>query len=468
MKIQQYSSADKTSLNSEGATLWSSNDKVFVNGVDAAHTVTISAAGVNAQASVQEDMLLNGSIYCLYAGNATADGFDAETRTFTYTMPTSFTYNSSKINAPMVGTNDGNNVEFENICTMLKLQFEDITPSKVVITSDNAIAGQFSAQYSAQGWTVTPISGSNTLTVSTSNNSVIYVPIPAGNHKLSISCAYFKKHMLSTQNLEKNVIYPITCTPHKFSRASSSKKVYFALGNLQYRASTNTWRFAENQWDCCTQNANASATLNDWIDAFARGASGGTYFGVPPYSNTGDYSEVSWFPSIDWAYYLTGGSPSRHWYTLSKEELEYILSTRSNSAQLRFAARIQHSSNDYTVGYVLLPDDFPITNPPCSYISSANYGSVTANTLSEDDWKKFENLGAIFLPMSEVKIPMGSSGTLTWTQKNTYLRYWTTTVAYGFSCYYAHMTPSGSGINLISDQQNADWKMAVRPVLLEN
>ena len=26
-------------------------------------------------------------------------------------------------------------------------------------------------------------------------------------------------------------------------------KVYFSKGNLQYQASTNTWRFAEHQWD---------------------------------------------------------------------------------------------------------------------------------------------------------------------------------------------------------------------------
>ena len=30
---------------------------------------------------------------------------------------------------------------------------------------------------------------------------------------------------------------------------SETKKVYFSQGNLQYQASTNTWRFAENQWD---------------------------------------------------------------------------------------------------------------------------------------------------------------------------------------------------------------------------
>ena len=30
---------------------------------------------------------------------------------------------------------------------------------------------------------------------------------------------------------------------------SSGKYVYFSSGNLQYTQSTNTWSFAENQWD---------------------------------------------------------------------------------------------------------------------------------------------------------------------------------------------------------------------------
>ena len=30
---------------------------------------------------------------------------------------------------------------------------------------------------------------------------------------------------------------------------SDSTKVHFSQGNLQYQASTNTWRFAEHQWD---------------------------------------------------------------------------------------------------------------------------------------------------------------------------------------------------------------------------
>ena len=34
---------------------------------------------------------------------------------------------------------------------------------------------------------------------------------------------------------------------YAFPVSSSGKKVYFSKGNLQYQASTDTWRFAENQ-----------------------------------------------------------------------------------------------------------------------------------------------------------------------------------------------------------------------------
>lgn len=34
-----------------------------------------------------------------------------------------------------------------------------------------------------------------------------------------------------------------------FTINHNGDQVYFSQGNLQYQASTNTWRFAENQWD---------------------------------------------------------------------------------------------------------------------------------------------------------------------------------------------------------------------------
>ncbi|MBQ3676229.1 MAG: hypothetical protein II926_02525, partial [Bacteroidales bacterium] len=44
---------------------------------------------------------------------------------------------------------------------------------------------------------------------------------------------------------------------------SADKKVYFSKGNLQYQASTGTWRFAENQYDIIGEdNANISSTYS--------------------------------------------------------------------------------------------------------------------------------------------------------------------------------------------------------------
>ncbi|MBQ0154797.1 MAG: hypothetical protein KBS70_08475, partial [Bacteroidales bacterium] len=48
---------------------------------------------------------------------------------------------------------------------------------------------------------------------------------------------------------------------------SPTTKVTFAPGNLQYQASTNTWRFAEHQYDYVGDaNTNISATYDGWID----------------------------------------------------------------------------------------------------------------------------------------------------------------------------------------------------------
>ena len=72
---------------------------------------------------------------------------------------------------------------------------------------------------------------------------------------------------------------------------SDTKQVQFSQGNLQYQASTNTWRFAENQWDYVgtqipdqyghaggtvigSDNSNISQTYSGWIDLFGWGTSG--------------------------------------------------------------------------------------------------------------------------------------------------------------------------------------------------
>lgn len=60
-----------------------------------------------------------------------------------------------------------------------------------------------------------------------------------------------------------------------FTIIEDGDKVYFSQGNLQYQASTNTWRFAEHQWDYVGEgNNNISPNYNGWIDLFGWGTSG--------------------------------------------------------------------------------------------------------------------------------------------------------------------------------------------------
>ena len=67
--------------------------------------------------------------------------------------------------------------------------------------------------------------------------------------------------------------------PHAFL-VSDSMQVYFSPGNLQYKASTNTWRFAINPWDCIGDaNNNISSTYDGWIE----GSIGGKRRVEPPF-----------------------------------------------------------------------------------------------------------------------------------------------------------------------------------------
>lgn len=66
--------------------------------------------------------------------------------------------------------------------------------------------------------------------------------------------------------------------PGQFTVSKAGKKVQFSQGNLQFKASATTWRFAENQYDIVGganygiadgNNALMAATYDGWVDLFA-------------------------------------------------------------------------------------------------------------------------------------------------------------------------------------------------------
>ena len=104
-------------------------------------------------------------------------------------------------------------------------------------------------------------------------------------------------------------------------------KVYFSQGNLQYRATTDTWRFAENQWDYIGEgNKNISYKYDGWIDLFGYGTSGYDYK-YKPYtlkiSDNDGLDEDITGTNYDWGVYnaiSNGGKEAGISRVLSKRE----------------------------------------------------------------------------------------------------------------------------------------------------
>lgn len=172
---------------------------------------------------------------------------------------------------------------------------------------------------------------------------------------------------------------------------SPTKKVFFSKGNLQYQASSNTWRFAERQQDFIGKANEESFLRRDWIDLFGFGT------GSLPENiskENSDYQHI-----IDWGNNIVGIGNDRRWFTLSANEWEYVFKTRRTLSGTRFVmARVGEVN-----GVILLPDDWEK-----NAISFNNDNQETAdfscNIILDIEWTMLESLGAVFLPASGYRI----------------------------------------------------------------
>ena len=165
-------------------------------------------------------------------------------------------------------------------------------------------------------------------------------------------------------------------------------KVVFAQGNLQYQASTDSWRFAEHQYDVIgMDNANISKTYDGWIDLFGWGTSGKA---VKPYYNTsldGDYlygkNSIAGTEN-DWGVY--NSNKEQKWRTLTGAEWAYLLAR--DSKQLYGYGRVNN-----LIGLILLPDGW-VTPSSLTFTP----GTKQVNTYTLEQWEIMQSYGAVFLP----------------------------------------------------------------------
>ncbi|MBQ6729628.1 MAG: hypothetical protein IJQ83_05805 [Bacteroidales bacterium] len=218
---------------------------------------------------------------------------------------------------------------------------------------------------------------------------------------------------------------PIGAIDGKFTINSNGDQVYFSQGNLQYQASTNTWRFAEHQWDYVgtqtpdnngnvggtvngSDNANISSNYSGWIDLFGWGTSGYNHGAVcyQPWSTSqtqSDYyaygqSSYNLFDQTgkaDWGYnpISNGGNQLDLWRTLTRDEWNYIFNIRTTSSGIRYAKAQVNNVN----GLVLLPDGWE-ANYYILNNTNQKDASFSSNIISITVWSMIEQHGAIFLP----------------------------------------------------------------------
>jgi len=196
--------------------------------------------------------------------------------------------------------------------------------------------------------------------------------------------------------------------PYQFS-ISTSKTVQFSQGNLMYQPSTDTWRFADNQYDYIgLDNRLISQTYDGWIDLFGFGTGNNPTQSSTQNQDYPDYTE--WGSNA----ISNGGSDSTIWRTLSYNEFWFLFWKRQNAEALFSLGEING-----TYGLILLPDNWKKTKKTPAFISweeyrnAKNSGQVTEDWINKYDiekWKKMESQGAVFLPAAGFRRGTGVNG----------------------------------------------------------
>ncbi len=201
----------------------------------------------------------------------------------------------------------------------------------------------------------------------------------------------------------------------RFHYGTGSQYVRFAPGNLQYQASTQTWRFAKHQWDLVDHDPSTSGnatsanrdTQEGWIDLFGYGTSGYEEGGQTAYqpwnasTADGDYISCNlsdYYVYSDWGwnnFISNGGNWPEMWRT---PDWDLIISNNP----------LAYAQVNGVNGIIILPVDY--SHPLPQALNLYTYGvsgineNYLANVISFEDWPKMEVAGAIFLPAAGRRI----------------------------------------------------------------
>lgn len=333
-----------------------------------------------------------------------------------FTYPDTLIYDANNIlpknSWMMVASSDSGKFQFKNVNSLLIIKVKSgkgesrVKSIELKATSSSLSGSMYYSSTSFEG--LLPYSptkdyvvlkcGEEGVAINSEKETDFYIPIPAQTVKgLTVkvnltdgtSCQdnprgekefeaskYYTTHVVVTG---AETTLPEGALKGKFS-VSATNQVYFSQGNLQYQASTDTWRFAENQYDMIgDDNKNISSTYGGWIDLFGWGTSGTDYKPYLSSQETSDYyNGANLEGNKDWGYnkISNGGNEEELWRTLSADEWMYLLNSRKDALK-------REATVNEVKGLILLPDNSSIS---------------LVDTYTLDEWKAIETEGAIFLP----------------------------------------------------------------------
>ena len=274
---------------------------------------------------------------------------------------------------------------------------------------------------------------------------------------------------------------PVGAINGLFSVGENSQ-VNFSQGNLQYQASTNTWRFATNQWDYVgADNASISQTYSGWIDLFGWGTSGYNHGAVcyQPWSTSKTSSDYYAYGDAnnnlfdqtgqaDWGFNAIsngGNQENSGWRTLTNTEWVYVFETRSTVSGVRYAKAQVNGVN----GVILLPDNWDSSYYTLNNINTGN-ASFSSNEISASTWmSSFEEYGAVFLPAAGYRYEISVSSV------GSYGYYWSSSYYSSSSAYFVcfgdnYLNPenyrsrySGHSVRLVCPAENYSYEINATP-----
>ena len=434
---QHKADGSKTSLNPDDLSIsWTTGDAIFVNNGTESKQFTlgsIDSEGVGVF-GCSGDYTFGTSNIAVYPYN---ENTTISNGTVTMTLPETQTATAGTFGNganPMLDTfSDPERATFTSLCGALCLQLKGNNVHMTAIEVVNGTDGMLNGTYTFDAASPTlanPTEGTNkvrvelsqpvTLTSTAATKFFVVLPACTMTNGLILN-VYDGESKIFTKKANTEIAIAVNTVStmgelqviagalNSAFSVSATQQVYFSNGNLQYQATTNTWRLAMHQYDYVgSANSNLSETYSGWIDFFGWGTSGYNHNNAKyhPWDYGTDKSQFYAYGDAnknlydedgkaDWGYNSIsngGNQENSGWRTLTIDELYYLFDTRTTSSGIRWTRANVGNVN----GIILLPDNWSMDYYT---LNNANGGSYAGDTITAEDWaNKLEANGAAFLP----------------------------------------------------------------------